>query len=58
MRDWLSRAGSWSAAAAVAGLFVFFALKSRHEERLLAASYPRYGDYQRRVAKRLIPFLF
>ena len=38
-------------------LFVFFDVKSRREERLLAAKFPGYADYRRRVRK-LIPFLY
>jgi protein-S-isoprenylcysteine O-methyltransferase Ste14 len=38
-------------------LFVFFDLKSRHEERWLAESYPGYAEYSRQVRK-LIPFVY
>jgi protein-S-isoprenylcysteine O-methyltransferase Ste14 len=38
-------------------LFLFFDVKSRREERWLAARYPGYADYQKRVRK-LIPFVY
>ena len=38
-------------------LFVLFDVKSRREERWLAAKFPAYGDYQSRV-RRLIPFVY
>jgi protein-S-isoprenylcysteine O-methyltransferase Ste14 len=38
-------------------LFVFFDIKSRHEERWLIQKYPEYADYRRRVSK-LIPFIY
>jgi protein-S-isoprenylcysteine O-methyltransferase Ste14 len=40
-----------------AGLFVFFDIKSRREERWLARVFPDYHTYQRRVHK-LIPFIY
>ena len=38
-------------------LFILFDLKSRREERWLAAKFPAYADYQKRV-RRLIPFTY
>ena len=38
-------------------LFLFFDLKSRREERWLAAKFPAYAAYQGRVRK-LIPFIY
>ncbi len=38
-------------------LFLLFDMKSRREECWLAANYPDYPDYQKRV-RRLIPFLY
>jgi protein-S-isoprenylcysteine O-methyltransferase Ste14 len=38
-------------------LFLLFDVKSRREERWLAAKYPDYPDYQKRV-RRLIPFMY
>jgi protein-S-isoprenylcysteine O-methyltransferase Ste14 len=38
-------------------LFVLFDVKSRREERWLAAKFPGYADYQKRV-RRLIPFVY
>jgi protein-S-isoprenylcysteine O-methyltransferase Ste14 len=43
------------ALAVVLGLF--FDLKARREERWLAAAYPAYADYRRRV-RRLVPFVY
>lgn len=40
-----------------AGLFVFFDLKSRREEKWLRDAYTGYPDYQRRVRK-LVPWLY
>jgi protein-S-isoprenylcysteine O-methyltransferase Ste14 len=37
-------------------LLIFLELKSAREERWLAAKFPDYRDYQRRVRK-LIPFI-
>jgi protein-S-isoprenylcysteine O-methyltransferase Ste14 len=39
-------------------LGVLWALKARVEERLLAARYPGYADYARRVRFRLVPGLY
>lgn len=41
----------------VVGLFVFFDMKSRREERWLAETYPGYVDYKRQV-KKLIPGVY
>ncbi|MCB0155124.1 MAG: isoprenylcysteine carboxylmethyltransferase family protein [Anaerolineae bacterium] len=38
-------------------LFLFFDIKSRREERWLAAKFPAYPAYQQRVRK-LIPFIY
>ena len=38
-------------------LVVFFDIKSRREEAWLAARFPAYADYRRRVRK-LIPFIY
>lgn len=38
-------------------LFVFFDVKSRREERMLARKFPAYADYQQRVRK-LIPYIY
>jgi len=38
-------------------LLLFFDVKSRREERWLAAKFPDYADYQRKVRK-LIPFVY
>ena len=38
-------------------LFPFFDIKTRREERMLAAKFPQYADYRTRVRK-LIPFLY
>ncbi len=49
------RGGSWLALLLALGLLPFFYAKSSFEERHLAAQYPDYADYQRRVGWRLIP---
>ena len=38
-------------------LAVFFDRKAHYEEKRLAAAYPEYPDYRRRVRK-LIPFIY
>jgi protein-S-isoprenylcysteine O-methyltransferase Ste14 len=38
-------------------LFIFFDLKSRREERLLAQIFPEYDGYRKRVS-RLVPFIY
>lgn len=40
-----------------AAMLIFFDIKSRREERWLAAKFPEYPAYQKRVRK-LIPFLY
>lgn len=40
------------------GLVPFFYLKSAYEERRLRMAYAGYIGYQRRVSRRLIPFVF
>jgi protein-S-isoprenylcysteine O-methyltransferase Ste14 len=50
-------AASPAALLVAAGLGVFFDLKARREEAWLAASYPAYAGYRRRVRK-LIPFVY
>jgi protein-S-isoprenylcysteine O-methyltransferase Ste14 len=49
--------GSLLGGAAAVALGIFFLLKSRFEERLLASSYPAYETYRARVAHRLIPWV-
>lgn len=44
---------TWTAVGAF-GLAGFFGAKLTHEERLLGAAHPEYGEYQRRVPWRLI----
>jgi protein-S-isoprenylcysteine O-methyltransferase Ste14 len=43
--------------ALAAGVFVFFDVKARREERALAARFPGYEDYRRRV-RRFVPFIY
>ncbi len=38
-------------------LIPFFYGKTRHEERLLVAHFPEYGEYQSRVRHRILPWL-
>jgi len=54
---WALWVGSWLTFGCVALLFVLLDVKSRREERWLAARYPEYPDYQRRV-RRLLPFIY
>ncbi len=49
--------GSPGGLVAWPGLVAFFALKARHEEALLDASYPSYADYRRRVRRRFVPWI-
>jgi protein-S-isoprenylcysteine O-methyltransferase Ste14 len=49
---------SWPHAACAAVLLAFFAGKSRREERWLAARFPTYADYAKRVRHRLIPGIY
>ena len=51
------RAASPLAVVLAASLVPFFWFKSAHEERLLTARFPEYADYQRRVTRRLLPFV-
>lgn len=51
---WLN---SWPAVAYALLLFLFFDIKSRHEERLLAEKFPEYAAYRKNV-KKLIPYLY
>ena len=46
------------ALAATGALAVVWALKSRVEERFLAARYPAYADYCARTRYRLIPYVY
>ncbi len=54
---WALVRDSWLTLGYVAILFVFFDVKSRHEERWLMAKFPGYPEYQRRV-RRLLPFIY
>ena len=54
---WALCVQGWLTLAYVALLFVFMDVKSRREERWLAAKYPEYTAYQRRVRK-FIPFIY
>lgn len=50
----------WSSLPTLAGavvLLAFFDVKARREERWLAAKFPDYAEYSRRVHK-LIPFIY
>jgi len=51
---WLN---SWLTVGYSLLLFLFFDIKSRHEERLLAIKFPEYDAYRKRVRK-LIPFIY
>lgn len=48
---------SWLTVAYALLLFLFFDIKSRHEERLLAEKFPEYAVYRKNV-KKLIPYLY
>jgi len=54
---WALLNGAWLGLLAAAGLAVFFDAKARLEERWLAARFPEYRFYRRRVRK-LIPFIY
>jgi len=54
---WSLLRASVAALALALVLALFFDLKARREERWLAAAYPAYADYRRRVRK-LVPFLY
>lgn len=51
---WLN---SWLTIGYALLLLAFFDIKSRREERLLAAKFPQYADYRKKVRK-LIPFVY
>ncbi len=46
--------------AAVLSLLLvpFFYAKTEHEERLLRARFPEYAEYQQRVSRRMLPWVF
>jgi protein-S-isoprenylcysteine O-methyltransferase Ste14 len=54
---WALQVRSWLTLGYVVALFVFLDVKSRHEEKWLAAKFPAYATYQHRVRK-LIPFVY
>jgi protein-S-isoprenylcysteine O-methyltransferase Ste14 len=54
---WALLNGAWLGLLAALGLGVFFDAKARLEERWLAAKFPEYRFYRRRVRK-LIPFIY
>lgn len=54
----LSLAASPCALALTLGLVVVWALKARVEERFLAARFPAYAEYARRVRWRLLPRIY
>ncbi len=54
---WALLTGTLLGIALVVGLFIFFDLKSRREERWLAETYPEYVDYKKQV-KKLIPGVY
>ena len=54
---WALYAQGWLSLLWAALLLVFFDIKSRREEAWLAARFPAYTDYRRRVRK-LIPFIY
>jgi protein-S-isoprenylcysteine O-methyltransferase Ste14 len=54
---WALFNGVWLGLLAAAGLAIFFDAKARLEERWLAAKFPEYRYYRRRVRK-LIPFIY
>lgn len=41
-----------------AGMVVFFSAKSRHEEGRLRIAYPGYRDYEAKVRRRFVPWVF
>ena len=51
----LSRTPSATGADVAIASAAFFDRKSAHEERLLVAAYPQYGDYAERVRWKLLP---
>ena len=48
---------SWLTIGYALALFIFFDVKSRYEERLLAEKFPEYAAYRKRVRK-LVPFVY
>ncbi len=54
---WAILQRGWLTLLYAALLFALFDLKARREEAWLAAKYPEYADYRRRVRK-LIPFVY
>ena len=48
---------SWSGVVAAGVLGVFFFLKSRFEEKLVAEAHTEYPEYAQRVRRRLIPWI-
>ena len=54
---WALWVQSWLTLGYAAVLFVFLDVKSRREERWLAAKFPAYAAYRRRVRK-LVPFVY
>ena len=54
---WALLTNSLAALALAVVLLVFFDIKARREERQLAARFPGYAAYQRRVRK-FFPFLY
>jgi protein-S-isoprenylcysteine O-methyltransferase Ste14 len=53
---WALMVQGWLTLVYATILLIFLDIKSTHEERWLAARFPDYPDYQRRVRK-LIPFI-
>lgn len=49
---------SWTGLALTAALALLWAGKARVEERHLAARFPAYAEYRRRVRFRLLPFVY
>jgi protein-S-isoprenylcysteine O-methyltransferase Ste14 len=49
---------SWTALALTGALTILWMLKLRVEERHLAARFPAYAEYVRRVRYRLLPLLY
>jgi protein-S-isoprenylcysteine O-methyltransferase Ste14 len=54
---WGLLSNSWLALAGALALVLLFDLKARREEAWLAARFPGYRDYQRRVRK-FLPFIY
>jgi protein-S-isoprenylcysteine O-methyltransferase Ste14 len=49
---------SWIGVGLIVALAVLWAGKARVEERYLAARFPEYAGYRRRVRYRLVPFVY